>query len=67
MKVSECEKRKCPYKERRTWQQYYTPSNYHPIGFCHAYAFCTKHKQRVSLVKKCNTQQRGDSSGISRE
>ena len=51
MKVSKC--KQCNHYKRRVWAQYYTPANYHPIGFSHAYAFCTKHKCRCLEVKKC--------------
>lgn len=51
MRVKDC--KGCDYCVRRTWSQYYEPKNYHPIGFSHAYAYCKKHKQRVSAVRKC--------------
>ncbi len=52
MKVKDCET--CKHCQRRTWAQYHTPKNYHPIGFTHAYAYCTKHKRRVAEVRKCD-------------
>lgn len=54
MKVKDC--KKCNYCERRTWVDYHTPANYHPIGFTHAYAYCKKHKKRVLDVRKCEEQ-----------
>ena len=55
MVVKNCEK--CMYCERRVWSHYYEPKNYHPIGMSHAYAYCRKHKQRVSKVKKCDEKE----------
>lgn len=51
MKVQDCEK--CKHYKRCTWSQYYIPTNYHPIGMSHAYAYCTKHKRRCVEIKKC--------------
>lgn len=52
MKVSICEK--CKYYRRKTWSTYYKPSNYHAIGVSHAYAYCTKCKERCLNIKKCS-------------
>lgn len=54
MRVKDC--RGCEFCQRRTWSQYHEPKNYHPIGFSHAYAYCTKHRKRVSEVKKCEVK-----------
>ena len=54
MRVKDC--RSCPHCQRRVWSDYYTPKNYHPIGMSHAYAYCTKHRKRVTEVKKCDEQ-----------
>ena len=54
MKVRECQK--CEHCKRRTWTQYYEPKNFHPIGFTHAYAYCEKHRKRVSAIKSCNVR-----------
>ena len=51
MRVKDC--KKCPFRRRRTWTEYYRPRNYHPIGMTHAYAYCTFHKKRVLDVKQC--------------
>ena len=51
MKVNDC--KKCIFCKRKTWTHYYKPINYHPIGITHAYAYCEKHKKRVSKVNKC--------------
>lgn len=51
MKVSVCEK--CKYYQRRVWSSYYKPNNYHAIGVSHAYAYCSKNKERCLKVKKC--------------
>lgn len=56
MLVKDCER--CKYCERKVWSHYYVPNNYHPIGMSHAYAYCRKHKQRVSKVKKCEEKER---------
>ena len=55
MRVKDC--KGCEFCVRRTWSQYYEPKNYHPIGFSHAYAYCKKHKKRVSWVKKCEEKE----------
>lgn len=49
MKVQYCEN--CPFKERRTWSQYYQPANYHAIGMSHAYAYCKFAKERCLKVR----------------
>ena len=54
MRVKDC--RSCPHCQRRVWSDYHIPKNYHPIGMSHAYAYCTKHRKRVSEVKKCDEQ-----------
>lgn len=41
------------WREVKIWLGYYKPNNYHAIGMNHAYAYCKKHKQRVSEVKCC--------------
>lgn len=51
MRVKDCNG--CEHHARRTWVQYYEPQNFHPIGFTHAYAYCTKHKKRCSAVSRC--------------
>lgn len=51
MKVKDC--KTCEFCERRTFSTYHTPKNYHPVGFSHAYAYCTLHQKRVSEIKKC--------------
>lgn len=51
MKVKDC--KNCKHCERRTFSTYHIPKNYHPVGFSHAYAYCTLHQKRVSEVKKC--------------
>ena len=61
MRVKDCNG--CEHCERRKWIQYYEPKNYHPIGFCHAYEFCKKHKKRVSEVKFCREQKGGEGNG----
>lgn len=54
MRVKDC--RSCPHCQRRVWSDYYIPKNYHPIGMSHAYAYCDKHRKRVTEVKKCDEQ-----------
>ena len=51
MKVKDC--KKCECCERRTYSTYHVPTNYHPIGMSHAYAYCSLHKKRVLEVKRC--------------
>ena len=51
VRVKDCEG--CEHLQRRVWSQYHEPKNYHPIGFSHAYAYCKKHRKRVSQVKRC--------------
>lgn len=52
MKVKDCTK--CKYCKRKVWSQYYKPNNYHAIGMSHAYAYCEKHRKRVSEIKQCD-------------
>lgn len=56
MKVKDC--KNCSLCIRKVWSSYHTPSNYHPIGMSHAYAFCDLHKKRVRDVKKCEREGR---------
>ena len=51
MKVADC--KECKWCERRRWVQYYEPSNYHPIGYVHAYRFCKYYEKRCADVKAC--------------
>ena len=55
MKVKQCEK--CEHYKRRVWSQYHEPKNYHPIGFSHAYAYCTKFQKRCLSIKHCKEVQ----------
>jgi hypothetical protein len=57
VRVKDCEG--CKHNQRRTWSQYHKPKNFHAVGFSHAYAYCTKHQQRVSAVKKCSEMEVG--------
>ena len=60
MRVRDCEG--CCYCRRKVWVQYYEPKNFHPIGFTHAYAYCEKHKKRVSQVRSCDGPDKGGAS-----
>ena len=60
MRVKDCQN--CKHCQRRTWHQYHVPKSSHPVGFTHAYYFCTKHQKRVREVKKC--QEVSDGSRI---
>ena len=57
MKVSKCEK--CQHYQRKVWSTYRKPKNYHAIGVSHAYAYCTKHKDRCLKIKHCINKERG--------
>lgn len=60
MRVKDCEK--CEYCQRRTYSTYYEPTNYHPIGMTHAFAYCSFHQRKVRDVKKCVKLPQGHAS-----
>ena len=51
MRVKDC--KNCEYCQRRTWSHTHEPKNFHTIGMTHAYAYCEKHRKRVSEVVRC--------------
>ena len=47
MRVKDCNG--CKYLTRRRWSSYYKPIAYHAIGMTHAYAYCEKHKDVMTV------------------
>ena len=58
MRVKDCNN--CEHCQRRTWTHTHKPKGYHTIGMTHAFAYCKKHKRRVSEVKKCDERRNED-------
>ena len=52
MRVKDC--KGCRHCERKVWSSSYKPSNYHAVGFSHAYHYCAYHKKRCLEVPWCN-------------